>query len=305
MTTPLVLIDMSNLCFRSHFAFKGLTYEDQPTGALYGTLNAVLNLRKQFGDRLVFCWDYGLPGDKPKPNWRKAIFPEYKANRKHEEKDIQGMYATLPRLREALDGLGYWNFGLPGLEADDLIGILSSQESAFIVSSDQDLYQLLEGLKVLIVHPKKGDGGYVTLSQNVVEAKHGISISKWPHYLALGGDKSDCIKAMPGVGPKTALKMVHFGALPYLEWQRQPLLFQQKFPRAGGCWDKVMAAYQVALIPRELGDPRIRGCVNGYKLPFASYGRENGDSNKKLNAISGFCADFGLMQHLSQRKEFL
>lgn len=310
MTDPLILIDMSNLCFRSHFAFKGLLHQGTSTACYYGVLNAILGLKKQFGDRLVFCWDYGLPGDEPKPNWRKAIFPEYKSKRLKNDEEIAAMMATLPRLFSTLRDMGWANVGVAGLEADDIIGILTHTEPSLIFSTDRDLYQLLEGDRVKIVVPRKTGSDYQLITQLSVEQEYGIRVSQWARYLALGGDSSDDIHVLPGIGPKKALKMVQEGANPELCWTMQPFEFRLKYmEKCVGCWHKVEAAYKVASIPRQIGDSRIASYINGTQpigldSDWTKYYNRNGKGDA-LKAITGFCSDFGLLEHLSKRKEFL
>ena len=305
-TEPLVLVDVYNLVYRSFFAFRELRYEGRHTGTYYGFLSAVLALRKQFGTRLLFCWDYGLPGCELKPNWRKAIFPAYKASRTHTDEGLVEMMQKLPELHRVLTALGWVSIGVPGLEADDVIGIVSRKDPALIFSTDRDLYQLLEGARVRIIIPKKrGSTDYQLLTQTEVEKSHGLRPLQWAKYLALGGDASDGIHVMAGVGPKTAIKMVHAGADPSKFWSDNPESFTGAFPKYREHWPNFMAAYAVANIPRFPHDPRIQKYVGVGSLAGSFQGYIRASVPGSLEALRGFCADNGLMVLMSQTREFL
>jgi 5'-3' exonuclease len=154
---PMVLVDVMNLAFRSHFAAPNLHDEEgRPTSVLHGFLRALLPILAASGDAAVFCWDGGVPGDRPRTPWRKVIYPEYKANRQPSD-DAEMVRAQLPELHRALCILGFPSVGVPGLEADDLIAILSRPRS-IIYSSDRDLYQLI-GDTCRVMRPRK-EGGW-------------------------------------------------------------------------------------------------------------------------------------------------
>lgn len=303
--TPIVLVDGYNLVYRSFFVFKGLSFEGKPTGVFHGFLSAVLALRRQFGDRIGFIWDYGLPGDVKKPNWRKAIFPEYKASRTHKDAEITTMLQALPALCKVLQSLGWKNIGVPGLEADDILGLITTKEEALIFSTDKDLYQLLDERVNMIVPKKKGHTGYKLLTQAEVETDFGLRPVQWAAYLALGGDSSDGIHVMPGVGPKTAIKMVLAGGNPENPWLENPDSFTEQFPKCRQYWPKLMSAYQVAYIPRHRNDKRIRAYIDAEQFArlFKNYERQTPKTG--LQEFRGFCADYGLQILISQSREFL
>lgn len=304
--TPLVLIDVRNLVFRSHFVAAHLTYNGMPTGMVHGFLTAVGLLRRRYGDRLLFAWDYGLPGDAYVQPWRKKIFPGYKSSRKPNP-DLEPVLAQLPDLFSLLHQMGYRQHGVAGLEADDIIGILTAEcsEACYMFSNDRDLYQLLAGKRVMCLLPNPGSG-YKVRTQADVENEFGIKVSRWPQYLALGGDSSDDIHVLDGVGPKTALKWVKAGIDLTATWERRIMLWggDEKVEALGKpIWKLLQAACSVATIPRSKTDNRIAGyCGRNDISPPDGYQRRFSDDQE--DAFSGFCADRGLLELLSRRKEF-
>src|SRR6185436_11768134 len=205
---PVVLVDVMNLVFRSHFAFSGLSSEGKPTGVIYGILKSIADLRDNVSKRIVFVWDHGIPvlgAEKPR-NWRDEMMKGYKGTRKQDPEVRKLVFPQLLSCSQLIKALGYSNESIMGLEADDLIGLLAAntKDDVLIYSTDQDFYQLLNS-KVRILVPKKDKGVFRIVTAADVEAG-GVAPSRWAEYLALGGDKSDNIKPMRGMGPKTAIK---------------------------------------------------------------------------------------------------
>jgi 5'-3' exonuclease len=294
-----ILVDVSNLAFRSHYVFKGLSHAGKPTGMLYGCLNAVLSLRQAFRMPLVFCWDYGLPGMKTVPSWRRRIFPTYKAERT-ENPDREAVLNMFPELGRVLRILGIQSVGIPGLEADDIISLLAQRlDAGYVFTTDRDLYQVLEKNAIKIIRPKKQAGKYEIVSRDEVETESGILIDSWATYLALGGDKSDGIHVMRGVGPVGAIKMVQAGIDLTLEWEEQPYTVRTKFKVCEPHWKALQAAYQVAKLPISPFDSRIKHCI-----PDAAVLEIGATTKPSLEYFTEFCADYGLRDHMARRREF-
>lgn len=149
----------------------------------------------------------------------------YKAHRdgmdSREEREIAVM--QIPHLRKVLSLVGVRQFRVPGLEGDDLIGILSrliTQRGYFdeviIYSTDKDFYQLMSPqVKILRGSP---DGKLDWVTEEKIRAKYGVGVKDWVRYRSLTGDESDNIpNAMRGIGPKTALKLLAAGMDPTAE----------------------------------------------------------------------------------------
>ena len=159
-------------------------------------------------DNLVIIWDSRI-------NNRKLIYPEYKNNRKpktlEEEKDKTNHYSLLNKLRESLKTLGDWaDVSLEGYEADDIIAYFvknSAYDNNFIiVSSDNDMYQLLSDKCVMYLQNRKEF--YSSLD---FKKEFDIIPGQYPFVKALAGDRADNIKGIDGIGIKTGIKLIKEG----------------------------------------------------------------------------------------------
>ncbi len=315
MNAPIILIDVMNLVFRSHFSYRHLKSEDGHfTGVLHGVLKTVADLRENVSKRQVFCWDHGIPvygAAKPK-NWRDDVLKGYKAGRTREEDSWKAICSQLPDLHRALSLLGYQHVAVMGLEADDVIGILSRElrSEVLIFSTDKDFYQLLDvGIRVLV--PKKDNGEFQQIHKAEVFDKYGISVDRWAEYLALGGDNSDNIKPVRGMGPKTAIKLIQSGVDLRRPFSLQPPEFQEKYGPSfeetghGLMWGSIGRSYSAARLPVSRNDSRVaKLCVtldheiSGHQA-WSSDGMEALSKKKFVE----FCADRNLNQILNLRHQ--
>ena len=312
---PIILVDLSNVVFRSHFAHQHLMHEGHPTGTYHGLLQTILSL-KQVSPRMVFCWDYGIPTDAPlteRPRcWRSSVFPEYKATRKATP-DHAIVRSQMPNIYRLLMWLGYSSVGIPGLEADDVISCIAHEsvdryESVLIYSSDHDLYQILPHIsdRIQILQPGKKDGKYSRVTSADVEKLYGVTVNQWPDYLALGGDSSDNIKPARGMGPKTAALLVKEGAQPDRPFKEQYITFRQDHNKLEPVWPRIQAAYKVAKLPRSWREPNINAYMNGALPQYTTQQRWPNESWRLggLKHFMEFCAQHGLLQMLAKRREF-
>jgi 5'-3' exonuclease len=210
-------------------------------------------------------------------------------------------------LRKAVDLLKYDQIGVGGLEADDVIGILSRQwpGAVIIYSNDHDMYQLLEQGRVEVFCPdgkeRAGLSGCKRIDQQGVEREYGVPIKHWPRYLALGGDTSDDVKPLLGVGPKGAARLVQEGARPDWPFRKHDCAFRKKYRWYESAWVKVQHAYEVVCIPRRASDARIVHLTQGARLRP----RERGSVDEAAVAgFTTFCADLDLVDFLSIRRDF-
>lgn len=210
MEKKLVLVDAYAQVYRSFYAIRGLTNErGEPTNALYGMARFLLNLDKGLPH------EYGaVVFDRGKPEKRLEILPEYKATRPPMP---EPMRSQLPRIRDWIYAAGWEILERPNCEADDLIAALVNVRGGletYIVSRDKDLAQLVqEGVSIV----QRTKGAWRHLDVQDVEEKYGVPPSAIPDFLALVGDSSDNIPGVPGVGPKTASKLLHqFRGIPVI-----------------------------------------------------------------------------------------
>lgn len=209
-TAPRIfLVDAYALIYRAFFAFirRPLTNSrGENTSAPFGFTRFLLDIREQFEpDYLAVVFDAGN-------SFREEEYPEYKATR---EKMPEDLHASLGRIREILAGFRDPVLELDGYEADDVIGTLATKAraqglEAVIVSGDKDFYQLV-GPGIHLLNPGRGGASGVAaewVSEENASEKFGIPATQVADYLALVGDSSDNVPGAPGIGPKTAVKLL-------------------------------------------------------------------------------------------------
>ncbi len=211
----IVLVDAYALIYRSYFAFirRPLTNSrGENTSAPFGFANFLLDIRdKLTPDYLAVVFDAG-------DSFREEVYPEYKATRAKMPDDLR---ASISRVRDIVEGFNDTVVELDGYEADDVIGTLATKArdaglEAVIVSGDKDFYQLV-GPGIHLMNPGRGGPTGVAaewVTEENASDKFGIPPSRVADYLALVGDASDNVPGAPGVGPKTAVKLLNeFGSL--------------------------------------------------------------------------------------------
>ncbi len=213
----LFLIDAYALIYQSFFAFANRPLTNsrgENTSAEWGFLNYLIRIREEFSpDYLAVVFDAGS-------SQRKELYPEYKATREKMPEDLR---ESLGRIRSLLDALHHPVVEVEGFEADDVIASLAQRAlalegdvEAVIVSGDKDFYQLLRpGLRLF--RPARG-GRAGTSAEWVDESnaskRFGVPPDRIIDYLALIGDSSDNVPGAPGIGPKTAVRLIEqFGDL--------------------------------------------------------------------------------------------
>ena len=210
--SKLFLIDAYALIYRSYYAFlrnprinsKGLN-----TSAIMGfcnTLNEVLT--KESPTHIGVAFDYGK-------TFRHDAFPEYKAQREETPEDIK---LSVPLIKQILEAMHIPILQVDGFEADDIIGTVATRFGSngietFMLTPDKDYGQLI-GPNVFMYRPRHG-GGYEIIGEKEVGDKYGIPTpAQVIDLLALMGDTADNFPGCPGVGEKTAAKLINqFGSI--------------------------------------------------------------------------------------------
>ena len=203
----LVLIDGNSYLYRAFHALPPLTTsKGQPTGAIFGFLNMLRQIRRMHSPDLI-----AVVMDAPGPTFRDELYAHYKANREAMPDELQ---AQIPPLMEMVRALGLSLLRESGVEADDVIGTLAKQACAagletLIATSDKDMSQLVnEHIRVF-----DGISGRMLDPAGVLD-KFGVPPERIIDWLTLVGDSSDNIPGVPGVGPKTAAKwLTEYGSL--------------------------------------------------------------------------------------------
>lgn len=207
----LVLIDGNSLAYRAFFANMEIRASDgTPTGAVYGFLRMLYRLLDEERPRYVI-----VAFDTPGGTFRDDMYTEYKGTRQAAPDDFR---PQLPLLREVLDALNIHYIGVPRFEADDIIGTLSRLASeqgldTLIVTGDQDALQLVDD-HVTVVLTRKGVTELQRLDPAAVKETFGLSPGQIIDKKGLMGDTSDNIPGVPGVGEKTATRLLQqYGTL--------------------------------------------------------------------------------------------
>jgi DNA polymerase-1 len=195
----LVLVDGSSYIYRAFYALPPLSNSrGEPTGAVYGVVNMLLKLMKEYSPQLV-----GIVFDAPGRTFRDELFAEYKADREPMPDDLTRQVEPVIRIVEAL---GMPLLRIDGVEADDVIGTLACRASregirVVISTGDKDMTQLVDD-RITCVNTMTG----TVLDRAGVKAKFDVFPEQIVGYLALIGDNIDNIPGVPKVGPKTAAK---------------------------------------------------------------------------------------------------
>ncbi len=199
---PVYLIDGSAFFYRGFYAFRDMTRSDGfPTNALFVVLRLLIKILREERPRHV-----AFVLDGPGKNFRHETYKPYKAQRAATPEDLirQG-----EPLRRAVELLGIRLIVSEGGEADDCIaslaGRLKAERPVVILGADKDLNQCLDE-RVVIWDPALKNEKIVTIES--FRQEHGMEPGRWPDYQALVGDSSDNIPGVPGVGPKTAAKIM-------------------------------------------------------------------------------------------------
>ncbi|MBC8375504.1 MAG: DNA polymerase I [FCB group bacterium] len=197
------LIDGSALVYRSHFAFIRnplINSKGQLVSAIFGFMNAMLRLMTRENPEYL-----AVVMDTKEKTFRHKQYPDYKATR---EKMPDDLAAQLPVIDDIVTKLNIPYLKREGFEADDIIGTLSKLGAAQgfevrVLSGDKDFAQLVND-HVQIVNPKDN----VVWTAKFVEENWGVPPEKIIDLLGLMGDASDNVPGVPGVGPKTAVKLI-------------------------------------------------------------------------------------------------
>lgn len=209
-----LLVDGNSLTYRAFFALPTdmSTASGQVTNAVFGftsMLAYVLNEQKPEGILVAF--------DRAEPTFRHEAEPEYKAQREAAP-DILRQQMGL--VREVLDALGISTVDAPGWEADDLIAtsvdrLVEAGHDVIIVTGDRDSYQLVDdATNVRVLYNRRGVSDYSLYDEAGIEEKTGVAPAMYVQYAALRGDNSDNLPGVPGVGEKTAAKLINtYGGL--------------------------------------------------------------------------------------------
>ena len=200
-----VLLDVSAIMYRAYFANMNFRTKNEPTGAVYGFINTLLSIIKEFNpDYMAAAFDVKRSSLK-----RTEIYSDYKSNRQSTPEDL---VAQIPRIEEVLDAFNINRYRIESYEADDVLGSLAKKIAkddleVIIVTGDKDLSQLVEKNITIALLGKGTEGekfGMLRTAEDVVNYL-GVIPEKIPDLFGLIGDKSDGIPGVTKIGEKKAL----------------------------------------------------------------------------------------------------
>ena len=209
----LMLLDGNSLTYRAFFALPTdmATASGQVTNAAFGFTSMLINMiRDHEPDGIMVAFD------RPEPTFRHEMIPTYKAQREAAP-DILRQQMGL--VREIVDALHIPMAELVGFEADDVLATLATRardngDDVMVVTGDRDTYQLVEDPHVRVLYNKRGVSDYALYDEAGILDRTGVTPKLYPQYAALRGDNSDNLPGVPGVGEKTASRLINkYGGL--------------------------------------------------------------------------------------------
>ena len=200
-------LDGNSLAYRAFFALPTdmVTANGQVTNSIYGFTSMLLTLmRDHKPDGVVVVFD------RKEPTFRHEAAPEYKAQRETQP-DI--LYQQLDLIREMLTKMGIEAIDAAGFEGDDLIATIADRaqkagDDLIIVTGDRDNYQLVADPHIRVLYNKRGVSDYALYDEAGIFERTGVTPKQYAEYAALRGDPSDNLDGVPGVGEKTAAKLI-------------------------------------------------------------------------------------------------
>src|SRR4051794_35435889 len=203
----ILLLDGNSLAYRAFFALPTdmATASGQVTNAVFGFTSMLVNLLKDHKPDSI-----AVAFDRPEPTFRHEQVEGYKAGRA-EAPDILRQQMGL--VRQVVETLKIPLLEVVGFEADDILATLATQardrgDDVIIVTGDRDAYQLVEDLHVRVLYNRRGVSDYVLYDEAGIQERTGVTPAQYLEYAALRGDPSDNLPGVPGVGEKTAAKLI-------------------------------------------------------------------------------------------------
>ena len=206
MSKAVAVIDGNSLLHRAfHAVPPSMTTKDgTPTNAVFGFIQMILKMIKDFEpDAIVCAWDVH------RPDWRMKLLEAYKAQRPPMDDALKVQF---PLIKDLLKSLGIPCVSLEGFEGDDILGTVAARAEeegmdVYLITGDKDAYQLVTE-NTRVVTTKKGMSDIVIYTPEKVVERYGVEPQRVTDFLGLKGDTSDNIPGVPGIGEKTAAKLL-------------------------------------------------------------------------------------------------
>ncbi len=205
-----LIVDGNSLMHRAYHALPLMDADGIYTNAIYGFLNMLLKVIREEDVRYIaVCFD------EHGPTFRHTAYPDYKAGRSATPEELRQQFRTI---RELLTDIGIRWYTMLGWEADDLLGTLSLRAGSdgvrpLLLTGDRDALQLVDGTTELMF-TRKGISETILFTPARVHEEYGFAPEQVTDWKGLAGDSSDNIPGIPGVGDKTAVKLLQkYGTL--------------------------------------------------------------------------------------------
>ena len=249
----LLLLDGHSLAYRAFFALPPdlATKSGTVTNAVYGFTSMLAKvLADEKPDQIAVAFD--APGGS---TVRKEMDPEYKAGRR----ETPDLFASqLPLIHEVVEALAICQLSVPGVEADDVIATLATRAAAdgidvVVVTGDRDSFQLVSDPHIKVLYNKRGVSDYALYDEaGIAERCGGVTPAQYTQYAALRGDTSDNLPGVPGIGEKTAAKLVTtYGSLEAIFEHLDELPPKQR-QNLGDAQDRVLKNREMSILDREV-----------------------------------------------------
>lgn len=236
-----------------------------------------------------------------RPQWRVDLIPSYKTHRTDlpDESPLaiaeDELEHQVPLIFEILDACGVKVVGLPGYEAEDIIGTLAirTKGRVEIVSGDRDLFQLVRDPDIVVLYPRKGVSDLITVDESYIAEKFGIPGRAYGDYAIMRGDPSDGLPGVVGVGQKTAATLLNkYGCLEAIVEAAMTGPGTGALGRIKVSLDYLDRAVKVVLIPTDLPIPKVdltrpRAVPGGAIFQFAEKHALLGATKRLVAALTG------------------
>jgi DNA polymerase-1 len=227
-----IIFDLNNLTARAYYINKSGNYlsrsDGKKTGVVYVSLKSVKHIVDKFTpEEVIFVSDKGIS------QYRREIYPEYKANRRQnqteeEKQDFYEYIDQIKRLEEYLKSLGHKVIRYDKTEADDIIAYITELEKDMskymLISTDTDFFQLLP-TGLMIFDPVKE----MLITDEYIKEKFGIEKEQYIFYKSMIGDKTDNVDAVSGFGSKAAVSLLPVKNLSELKEKALPFSKKKKY----------------------------------------------------------------------------
>lgn len=201
----LLILDGNSVLHRAYYAMpEWRNRSGEATSGVYGFLSMLLKAVEELKPtHLAIVFDH------PSPTFRHNMYVGYQTNREKDRQISEDIWGQIEKLKQVFDLLKVPVYQVSGFEADDLIGTLSKQAKCdvVIITGDRDLMQLVNK-KIKLFMPIKGLSDAIIVDEEKVMERLGIRPDQVIDYKALVGDGSDNYPGVPGIGPKTAIKLL-------------------------------------------------------------------------------------------------